>query len=144
MDDDQGVSEYQTALKLDPRNAGTYVLLGTAQKKGGHAELGEKAYRQALEIEPNNIVALNNLAWIAMMTPERAGEAVGYAKGCRSGTQDGTSAGYPGWAHVNGENELASQTCSEEPRLLQRIRGSCITLQWCMERKGINKRNRRR
>jgi tetratricopeptide (TPR) repeat protein len=57
MDDDQGVSEYQTALKLDPRNAGTYVLLGMAQKKGGHAELAEKAYRQALEIEPNNIVA---------------------------------------------------------------------------------------
>jgi Flp pilus assembly protein TadD len=69
--DDQAISEYQTALKLDPRNAGTYVLLGMAQKKGGHAELAEKAYRQALEIEPNNIVALNNLAWIAMMTPER-------------------------------------------------------------------------
>lgn len=80
MDDDQGISEYQTALKLDPRNAGTHVLLGMAQKKGGHAELAEKAYRQALEIEPNNIVALNNLAWIPMMTPERAGEAVGYAK----------------------------------------------------------------
>ena len=50
--DGEGISEYQTALKLDPRNAGTYVLLGMAQKKGGHAELAEKAYRQALEIEP--------------------------------------------------------------------------------------------
>ena len=78
--DDQAISEYQTALKLDPRNAGTYVLLGMAQKKGGNAKLAEKAYRQTLEIEPNNIVALNNLAWIAMMTPERASEAVVYAK----------------------------------------------------------------
>ena len=99
-----------------------------AQKKGGNARLAEKAYRQALEIEANNIVALNNLAWIAMMTPERAGEAVGYAKGCRSGTQDGTSAGYAGWAHVNRENELANQTLQrgaavapEDPRLLYHL-----------------------
>jgi hypothetical protein len=47
--DDQA-SEYQTALKLDPRNAGTYVLMGMAQKKDGHAELREKAHRQAPEI----------------------------------------------------------------------------------------------
>ena len=68
--DDQAISEYQTALKLDPRNAGTYVLMGMAEKKRGHADLAEKAYRQAPEIDPN-VVALNNLAWIAMMNPER-------------------------------------------------------------------------
>ena len=95
--DDQAISEYQTALKLDPRNARTYVLMGMAEKKRGHADLAEKAYRQALEIDPNNVVALNNLAWIAMMNPERAGEAVGYAKkAARRGAQDGTSAGYAG------------------------------------------------
>ncbi len=47
--DDQAISESQTALKLDPRNAGTYVLMGMAEKKRGHADLAEKAYRQALD-----------------------------------------------------------------------------------------------
>jgi len=128
--DDQAISEYQTALKLDPRNAGTYVLLGMAQKKGGNAKLAEKAYRQALEIEANNIVALNNLAWIAMMTPERANEAVVYAKkAAEAAPMMGQVLDTLGWAyHVNGENELASQTLKrgaavapEDPRLLYHL-----------------------
>ena len=127
---DQAISEYQTALKLDPRNAGTYVLLGMAQQKGGNAKLAEKAYRQALEIEANNIVALNNLAWIAMMTPERASEAVVYAKkAAEAAPKMGQVLDTLGWAyHVNGENELASQTLKrgaavapEDPRLLYHL-----------------------
>jgi hypothetical protein len=43
-----------------------------------------------------------------------------------------------GWAyHVNAENELASQTVKRGAAVAQRTRGSCITLQWCVERKGI-------
>jgi hypothetical protein len=86
--------------------------MGMAEKKRGHADLAEKAYRQALEIDPNNVVALNNLAWIAMMNPERAGEAVGYAKkAARGGAQEGTSAGYAGMGVPRewGEWRLAGQ-----------------------------------
>jgi tetratricopeptide (TPR) repeat protein len=128
--DDQAISEYQTALKLDPRNAGTYVLMGMAQKKSGHADLAEKAYRQALEIDPNSVVALNNLAWIAMMNPGRVGEAVGYAKkAAEAAPKMGQVLDTLGWAyHVNGENELASQTLKrgvaaapEDPRLLYHL-----------------------
>jgi cellulose synthase operon protein C len=128
--DDQAISEYQIALKLDPRNAGTYVLMGMAEKNRGHADLAEKAYRQALEIDPNNVVAVNNLAWIAMMNPERAGEAVGYAKkAAEAAPKMGQVLDTLGWAyHVNGENELASQTLErgvaaapEDPRLLYHL-----------------------
>jgi Flp pilus assembly protein TadD len=101
--------------------------MGMAEKNRGHADLAEKAYRQALEIDPNNVVALNNLAWIAMMSPERAGEAVGYAKkAAEAAPKMGQVLDTLGWAyHVNGENELASQTLErgvaaapEDPRLL--------------------------
>ena len=128
--DGEAIGEYQTALKLDPRNAGTYVLLGMAQKKSGHADLAEKAYRQALEIDPKNVVALTNLAWIAMMSPGRAGEALGYAKkAAEEAPKMGPVLDALGWAyHVNGENELASQALKrgaavapEDPRLLYHL-----------------------
>jgi Flp pilus assembly protein TadD len=128
--DGEAISEYQTALKLDPRNAGTYVLLGMAQKKSGHSELAEKAYRQALEIDPKNFVALTNLAWIAMMSPGRAGEALGYAKkAAAEAPRLGQVLDALGWAyHVNGENEMASQALKrgvavapEDPRILYHL-----------------------
>jgi hypothetical protein len=59
-------------------------------------ELAEKAHRQALEIEATNIAALNNLAWIAMMTPERASEAVGHAKKAAEAAPKMGQAGYAG------------------------------------------------
>jgi hypothetical protein len=81
-----------------------------------------------------------------MMTPERAGKAVGYAKkAAEAAPKMGQVLDTLGWAYpVNGENELAGQTLKRGAAVALRIRGSCITLQWCMERKGINKRNRRR
>jgi Flp pilus assembly protein TadD len=101
-----------------------------AEKNRGHADLAEEAYRQAPEIDPNNVVALNNLARIAMMNPERAGEAVGYAKkAAEAAPKMGQVLDTLGWAyHVNGENELASQTLErgvaaapEDPRLLHHL-----------------------
>jgi hypothetical protein len=41
-------------------------------------------------------VALNNLAWIAMMTPERASEAVGHAKKAAEAAPKMGQAGYAG------------------------------------------------
>jgi Tfp pilus assembly protein PilF len=97
--------------------------MGMAEKKRRHADLAEKAYRQALEIDPNNVVALNNLAWIAMMNPERAGEAVGYAKkAARRGAQDGTSAGYAGMGVPRewGEWRLAGQFSEPDAETLRK------------------------
>lgn len=92
-------------------------------------------------------MALNNLAWVAMLTPERRSEAVVYAKKpAEAAPRMGQVLATLGWAyHVNGDNELASQTLKRGAAAvaLPRIRGSCITLQCCIERKGINKRNRR-
>ena len=128
--DGEAISEYQTALKLDPRNAGTYVLLGMAQKKSGHVDLAEKAYRQALEIDSKNVVALTNLAWIAMMSPGSAAEALDYAKkAAAEAPKMGPVLDALGWAyHVNGENEMASQALKrgvavapEDPRLLYHL-----------------------
>jgi Flp pilus assembly protein TadD len=69
-------------------------------------------------------------AWIAMMTPERANEAVVYAKkAAEAAPKMGQVLDTLGWAyHVNGENELASQTLKrgaavapEDPRLLYHL-----------------------
>jgi Flp pilus assembly protein TadD len=65
-----------------------------------------------------------------MMTPERASEAVGYAKkAAEAAPKMGQVLDTLGWAyHVNGENELASQTLKrgaafapEDPRLLYHL-----------------------
>jgi Flp pilus assembly protein TadD len=128
--DDAAINEYEAALKLEPRNAGTYVLIGMEQRKRGHPDLAEQAYRKALEIQPNDVVSLNNLTWIAMMSSERLGEALRYAKkAAEAAPKMGQVLDTLGWAyHLNGQNELASQTLKhgvsltpQDPRLLYHL-----------------------
>ncbi len=66
---DEAIANYEKAIKLQPRAAAAYNMLGMAYRfkynKLGVPEFREKemaAFQKAVEIDPNNWVALINLA----------------------------------------------------------------------------------
>ena len=55
---------YKTAVLHWPENAIAWLGLGNSYYALGHLEMAESAYSNLLNIEPNNVVALNNLSLV--------------------------------------------------------------------------------
>lgn len=55
---------YESAVKRWPENAIAWLGLGNSYYALGHLEMAEQAYADLLNIEPNNVVALNNLSLV--------------------------------------------------------------------------------
>ncbi len=62
------------AIKVDPRNADTWVMLGDLARHGDNAQEAENAYGQALKIQPDHNAALvsRTLLFISRSQPEKA------------------------------------------------------------------------
>jgi tetratricopeptide (TPR) repeat protein len=60
----------QAALKIDPNLADAYGILGSVLSSEGSYEKAVVHLKRLLEIEPNNIIAKNNLAWIFAANPD--------------------------------------------------------------------------
>ena len=45
-------------------NAGLYVVLGALYERAGRIEDAMRAYEMATRIDPNQVIAKNNLAWL--------------------------------------------------------------------------------
>lgn len=58
------VPEYEAALQKFPEYLPTYVEFGQLYEARGDFDRAKKAYQDALQINPNYIVALNALAWL--------------------------------------------------------------------------------
>lgn len=63
--------EYRKSLRLDPRQARTWVNLGNAEAAGGDWRAAEKSYRRALGITDTEPDAMNNLA-VALLRQGRS------------------------------------------------------------------------
>ena len=61
---DQAIAGLEQALRTDPRSTATLVSLGMAEQKAKRLAEAEKHYRAALELEPQQPVASNNLAFM--------------------------------------------------------------------------------
>ncbi|MFL6200937.1 MAG: tetratricopeptide repeat protein [Thermoanaerobaculia bacterium] len=71
----EAVPLYRNLLEGDPRSPLLWTNLGNAEAGRGEAALAEAAYRRALELDPANADALNNLAWLLLGQPGRLAEA---------------------------------------------------------------------
>ena len=60
---EDAVRQYKTVLEKRPA-APTFTMLGILEDSRGNTAEAEKAYRKALEIDPNTAIAANNLAWL--------------------------------------------------------------------------------
>jgi tetratricopeptide (TPR) repeat protein len=56
------------------------VQAGQAREQAAGAELARKDYQEALRLDPNNVVALNNLSFLLLKTAGNVDQAVGYAE----------------------------------------------------------------
>jgi tetratricopeptide (TPR) repeat protein len=67
----------ETAIKNKPDSVGLLVARADMLDAFGDYEASEKVYRQLLERDKNNILALNNLAWLLAVRENKGEEAQG-------------------------------------------------------------------
>jgi len=80
--EDRAISEYQKMIALRPENATPYVLIGIIEDMRKNFDAAGDNYRKALEKDPNQIIAANNLAWLYAVTGKgNLDEAVRLAQG---------------------------------------------------------------
>jgi tetratricopeptide (TPR) repeat protein len=61
---------YRQAAKINPRSAEAYAKLGLAFSRNGEIKEAEDSWQQALEIKPDQLQVLDNLAWLLATTPD--------------------------------------------------------------------------
>ena len=61
--DDDAISYYTAAVELDPRMVDAWVQLAILYDQQGMADSSDALYRRALRLEPDNVLALNNLSY---------------------------------------------------------------------------------
>jgi protein O-mannosyl-transferase len=69
---DAAVAEYRKVLELTPDDANACYNIGVARDR--QAKRGEAlaAYREAMAIQPNNVVFIDQVAWILATSPDRS------------------------------------------------------------------------
>ena len=58
------IETYEKAAESETGNAGLYVVLGALYERSGRIEDAMRAYEMATRIDPNQVIAKNNLAWL--------------------------------------------------------------------------------
>jgi tetratricopeptide (TPR) repeat protein len=105
---DAGIAEYETATRLEPHSGRALARIGMAEQTRGHPDLAEQAYRKAILTEPNQLVALNNLAWIDLQSPPKLDEALSFAQKAVQGAPTGQFLDTLGWVyHAKRNNQQA-------------------------------------
>jgi tetratricopeptide (TPR) repeat protein len=66
------------AVEKNPRSVALKLHLSALYDKRGDYEKAAEQYREVLKVEPNNVVALNNLAWMLALRGGDRREALGY------------------------------------------------------------------
>jgi tetratricopeptide (TPR) repeat protein len=69
------------------------LLLGALETKTGHPQVAIEHYKKALEFDPDNIIALNNLSYLVVDYPNRTDEALKYAQRARELAPDNSDTG---------------------------------------------------
>jgi len=67
-DQEKAIASLRKAQELAPRQVDVPLLIAVQLERSGQAEAAKEAYRQALKLQPDNLVALNNLAFLLAET----------------------------------------------------------------------------
>ena len=73
------LADYERAAQSNPRSAGVFTAIGMLKAEKGDRSGAQSAYERALQLDAENGVAANNLAWI-YAAQDRTGEALGLAQ----------------------------------------------------------------
>lgn len=61
---DAAVEKYRVVLSRDPANANIYTLIGLLEDGRGNYEAALQNYQKALQLNPHQAIAANNIGWI--------------------------------------------------------------------------------
>jgi tetratricopeptide (TPR) repeat protein len=67
-------------FRLDDKNVNGHILAGQVEEAAGYNRDATDHYKKALAVDGNNVVALNNLAYILSHDPARVEEALAFAR----------------------------------------------------------------
>ena len=85
-----------------PNDAGAFAILGTLEESRGNLNEADKYYRKALQIEPQQPIAANNLAYRMLQNDQTIDIALTLAQTARQGMPDSpTTADTLAWAYYH-------------------------------------------
>jgi tetratricopeptide (TPR) repeat protein len=76
----RAVADYEAALDKNSRYAPAYLKLGMLYQGQQRWREAESAYLKCVEADPSNVVAYNNLAWMAAEQKRRPDDALAWAR----------------------------------------------------------------
>ncbi len=95
------VEHYRKAKDLDPKNSAAAALLGRELKDAGRTPEAIMSYRDALKADPNNVFALNNLAFLLAERGQNLDEALQMALSAQKLIKDNVAvADTVGWVYL--------------------------------------------
>jgi len=99
---DEAIASYQRAIQQSPRDVRAYLLLGGLEEAQGRWQEAQQRYQKVLDVQPDNPVAANNLAYSLLEHSGNADLAISLAQTARRGLPDQPStADTLAWAYVH-------------------------------------------
>jgi len=96
---DQAIATYQQSVKDNPADARFYVLAGEMLESKQQWQEAKDMYQKALQVQPDNALAKNNLAYLMLQQGGNVDIALAMAQDARRGMPDSpNSADTLGWA----------------------------------------------
>src|SRR5438445_4196168 len=99
---DEATTSYERAIQQDARDIRAYVLLAALEDSQGRWQEAQQHYQKVLDVQPDNPVAANNLAYLLLEHSGNADLALSLAQTARRGLPDTPStADTLAWAYIN-------------------------------------------
>ncbi|MGA7549090.1 MAG: tetratricopeptide repeat protein [Candidatus Sulfotelmatobacter sp.] len=116
------LATYQQSIKDYPREIGFYILAGEMYESQSNWDQAKAMYQKALEIQPNQPVASNNLAYVMLQQGGNVDVALALAQTGRRGMPDSSNAADTlGWAYYKkGVYQSAIDMFQESLRLSEK------------------------
>ena len=115
----QALATYQQSIKDHPREIAFYILSGEMYESQNDWDHAKAMYQKALEIQPNNALASNNLAYVLLEQRGNVDVALAMAQTARRGMPESANAADTlGWAYFQkGVYQSAIEMFQESLRL---------------------------
>ncbi len=107
----EAVAVWQKWSNAHPNDAGAITLLGTVEEASGNRQMAEADYQKSLQIQPQEPIAANNLAYLMLQNGENVDVALTLAQTARLGMPNSpASADTLAWAYYyKGTYEFARE-----------------------------------
>jgi tetratricopeptide (TPR) repeat protein len=122
----QALATYQQSIKDHPREISFYILAGMMYESQSNWDQAKTMYQQALNIQPENPLASNNLAYLMLQHGGNVDVALAMAQTARRGMPDSPAAADTlGWAYYQkGVYQSAIDMFQESLRLNEKSGGA--------------------